>query len=87
LIRLRFKLIKKKKKKTTNLEELEPMEYEKLHIYSKLRLWVDFLLNFFAVNGIDIHKLNLGPFRILELLVENPFKKCVSLHLFNNKCI
>ncbi len=41
---------------------------------------------FFTVNDIDIHQLNLGPFKILELLVENPLKN-VFLNLFINKCI
>jgi hypothetical protein len=39
------------------------------------------------VNNIVIHQLNLGPFRSLKSLVENPFKKCVSLHFLSNKCI
>ncbi len=43
--------------------------------------------SFFVVNGIDIHQLNLGPFRNKNLLDEIPFKKCVSWHLFTNKCI
>jgi hypothetical protein len=44
-------------------------------------------MNFFVVNNIDIHQLNLKPFRSLKSLVENPFKKCVSLHLLSNECI
>jgi len=46
-------------------------KFEKLHIYSKLGLWVEFLLvNFFMVNDIDIHHLNLGPFKSLNFLDE-----------------
>jgi hypothetical protein len=44
-------------------------------------------MNFFVVNDIDIHQLNLGPFKSLKSLVENPFKKCISLHFLNNNCI
>jgi hypothetical protein len=29
-----------------------------------------------VVNDIDIHQLNLGPIKILKILVENPLKKC-----------
>jgi hypothetical protein len=39
------------------------------------------------VNDIDIHQLNLGPFKILERMVENPLKNVFFLHLFINKCI
>jgi hypothetical protein len=43
-------------------------KFEILHIYiSKLGLWVEFLLvKFFMVNDIDIHQLNLGPFKFLD---------------------
>ncbi len=41
---------------------------------------------FFVMNGIDIHQLDLGLFKILEFSIENPFKKCVFSHLFNNEC-
>jgi hypothetical protein len=44
-------------------------------------------MNFFVVNDIDIHQLNLKPFRSLKSLVENIFKKIVFLHFLNNKCI
>jgi len=44
-------------------------------------------MNFLVVNDIDVHQLNLKPFRSLKFLVENPFKKCVFLHFLSNKCI
>jgi hypothetical protein len=37
-------------------------------------------MNFLLVNDIDVHQLNLRPFKSLQFLVENPFKKCVFLH-------
>jgi hypothetical protein len=40
------------------------------------------VMNFFVVNDIDIHQLNLKPFKSLKSLIENPFKKCVSLHFW-----
>jgi hypothetical protein len=33
---------------------------------SKLGLWVELLGDFFMIYDIDIHELNLGPFRILN---------------------
>jgi hypothetical protein len=48
---------------------------------SKLRLQMEFCSDFFVVNDIDIHQLNLRPFKSF-FLVENPFKKCVFLHFF-----
>jgi hypothetical protein len=39
------------------------------------------------VNGIDIKQLDLKPFKILEFLFANPFKKCIFKHLISNKCI
>jgi hypothetical protein len=44
-------------------------------------------MNFFVVSDIDIHQLNLRPFKSLQILVENPLKKCVSLHFLNDRCI
>jgi hypothetical protein len=45
---------------------------------SKLRLWVEFLGEFFfIVYDIDIHELNLKPFKDLKFLDEISFKKCV----------
>jgi hypothetical protein len=44
-------------------------------------------MNFFVMSDIDVHQLNLRPFKILYFLVENPFKKCVFLQFLNNKCI
>jgi hypothetical protein len=44
-------------------------------------------MNFLVVNDIDVHQLNLKPFRSLKNLLENPFKKCVFLHFLSNKCI
>jgi hypothetical protein len=32
---------------------------------------------FLVVSDIDVHELNLRPFRSLQVLVENPFEKCV----------
>jgi len=32
-----------------------------------------------------MHALNIGPFRSLKLLVENPFKKCDLFAFLNNK--
>jgi hypothetical protein len=37
---------------------------------SKLRLWVEFLGEFFILFDIGIHELNLGPFRNLKFLDE-----------------
>jgi len=39
------------------------------------------------VYDIDIHELNLGPFRDLKFLDKISFKKCVFLTFLNNKCI
>jgi hypothetical protein len=47
---------------------------------------MEFHNDFFVANDIDIHQLNLGPFRSLQILFENPFKN-VFLHFLNNKCI
>jgi hypothetical protein len=44
-------------------------------------------MNFLVVSEIDVHQLNLKQFKSLEVLVENPFKKCVFLHFVNSKCI
>jgi hypothetical protein len=44
-------------------------------------------MNFLVVSDIDVHQLNLRPFRSSQFLVENPFKKCVFLHLLNNNRI
>jgi hypothetical protein len=38
---------------------------------SKLGLWVNVLVNFFVVNDIDIHQLNLGPFENFKFVIEN----------------
>jgi hypothetical protein len=43
---------------------------------SKLRLWVEFLGEFFILYDIDIHELNLRPFRDLKFLDEISLKKC-----------
>jgi len=41
-------------------DEIIPIiKFEKLHIYSKLGLWVDF----FVGNDIDIYQLNLEPLK------------------------
>jgi hypothetical protein len=34
-----------------------------------------------------MYTLNLKSFKFFKVLVENPFKKCVFLHFYNNKCI
>jgi hypothetical protein len=34
-----------------------------------------------VVNIIDVHQLNLRPFKSLKVLVENPFKTCVFFAL------
>jgi len=44
-------------------------------------------VNFFILYDIDIHELNLGPFRYLKFLEEISFKKCVVFSFLNNKCI
>jgi len=36
---------------------------------------------------IDIHELNLGPFRYLKFFDEISFKKCVVFAFLNNKYI
>jgi len=48
---------------------------------------VEFLGEFFMVYDIDIHELNLGPFRYLKFLDESSFRKCVFFAFLNNKCI
>jgi hypothetical protein len=54
---------------------------------SKLRLWVEFCNDFsFVVNDIDIYKVNLGSFRNLIFLVENPLKMCFK-NLLSNEFI
>jgi hypothetical protein len=37
-------------------------------------------VNFFMVYDIDIHELNLRPFKYLKFLDEISLKKCVFLH-------
>jgi hypothetical protein len=44
-------------------------------------------MNFLVVSNIDVYQLNAKPFRNLQVLVENPFKKCVFLYFMSNKCI
>jgi hypothetical protein len=39
------------------------------------------------VYDIDIHELNLRPFKDLKFLDEISFKKCVFFAFLNNKCI
>ncbi len=48
---------------------------------------MELLGEFFMVYNIDIHELNLGPFRYLNFLDEISFKKCVFSTFLNNKCI
>ncbi len=52
----------------------------------KLRLWVEFCSDFFVVNDIYIHQLNLGPYRISKILVEI-HSKMGFFHFLYNKCI
>jgi len=42
---------------------------------------------FFMVYDIDIHELNLGPFRNLKFLDEISFKKVYFFAFLNNTCI
>ncbi len=42
-------------------------------------------MNFFVINDINIHQLNIGPSRSIKLLVEKSLKKCVSFNFFSNK--
>jgi len=44
------------------------------------------LVNFFMMYDIDIHELNLGPFKYLKFLDEISFKICVLFAFLNNKC-
>jgi hypothetical protein len=44
-------------------------------------------MKFLVVIEIDVHQLNLRPFRSSQFAVENPFKKCVFLHFLSNNCI
>jgi len=44
-------------------------------------------VNFLMVYDIDIHELNLGPFKYLKFLDEISFKKCVFFVFWNNKYI
>jgi hypothetical protein len=48
---------------------------------------MEFMGECFVVNDFNIHALNVGPFRSLELLVENPFKKCDFFAFLNKKGI
>jgi hypothetical protein len=74
LINFRFDVITYLKN-PINIEKLGDMKYicdkiilvtkfENCVYISKLGFWVEFLdESFFVVYGIDIHQLNLGPFR------------------------
>jgi hypothetical protein len=53
---------------------------------SKPRLWVEFSGEFFIVYDIDIHELNLWPFKDLKFMDEISLKN-VFIAFFNNKCI
>jgi hypothetical protein len=44
-------------------------------------------VNFFMVYDIDIHELNLGPFRNLKFLDENSLKNVFFFAFLNNTCI
>jgi hypothetical protein len=57
------------------------IKYENYIYTSKLLLWV----NFFVMDGMDIHQLSLKPFKILEFLAENPSKNvCFYISLPTN---
>jgi hypothetical protein len=43
---------------------------------SKLTLWVEFCSEFFVVNDIEIHQLNLRPLKSLKFLVKIHSKMC-----------
>jgi hypothetical protein len=52
------------------VKKLHIIEYEKLQIYFKIKVYGwNFVINFLVVNDIDVHELNLRPFRILQFLV------------------
>jgi hypothetical protein len=48
---------------------------------------MELLGDFFMLEDIDIHQLNLGQFINLKFWDEIPLKKYGFLHLFNNECI
>jgi hypothetical protein len=54
---------------------------------SKVKLWMELLGEFLMMYDIDIHELNLGPFKDLKFLNQNSLKKCVCFAFLNNKCI
>jgi len=57
--------------------------FKKLHIYFKTKVVSGIIAWFFnIVYAIDIHELNLGPFRDLKFLDEISFKKVCFLHLW-----
>jgi hypothetical protein len=60
---------------------------QKLHVYYKNEVLSGILRRIFIFYDIDIHKLNVGPFRGLKFLDEISFKKCVVFSFLNNKCI
>jgi hypothetical protein len=47
---------------------------------------MEFLGDFFMAYDIDIHELNLRPFRYLKFMDAIFYKKCVFC-ILNNKCI
>jgi len=57
--------------------------WEFIYIFPNL----DYGWNFLMLYDIDLHQLNLGPFKTLKLVDEIWFQKCVFLHLFTNTCI
>jgi len=85
-------------KNPTNNEKLECMEYicdkiifvtkfEKIaYIFQNYGCEWNYWVNFFMAYDIDVHELNLIPFRYLKFLDVNSFKKCVFF-ILNNKCI
>ncbi len=70
------------------VQKIHVTMYEKLQIYFKTKVMGgNFVMNFLMVSDIDVHQLNLRPFRNLEILVENSLKKCVFWHFLSNRCI
>jgi hypothetical protein len=49
---------------------------------SKLKLWVEFLGEFFMVYDIDIHELNIKPFKDLKFLDEISFRNVCFFHFW-----
>ncbi len=58
------------------------IEFEKIaYILQNQDCEWNYWVNLFMVYDIDIHELNLKPFRDLKFVDEISFKYCFSLHL------